>query len=63
MARLEKIEDEYDLQIFAEYETEKRAGKTKTRPFSEFLDEIEKESGSKLKKRGLFASGRNERRN
>lgn len=37
---LEKIEDEYDLKVFEEYEADKAAGKIKTRPVEEFWDEL-----------------------
>ena len=38
---LERIEEEYDLQVFADYEAEKAAGTLKTRPISELWDEID----------------------
>ena len=38
---LERIEEEYDLQVFADYEAEKAAGTLKTHPISELWDEIE----------------------
>lgn len=38
---LERIEDEYDLKAFEEYEAEKQAGTLKTRPISELWKEIE----------------------
>ena len=37
---LDKIEDEYDLKVFAEYEAEKAAGKVKTRPISDLWKEL-----------------------
>ena len=37
---LEKIEDEYDLKVFEEYEEEKASGKLKTRPIEELWDEL-----------------------
>ena len=38
---IEKIEAEYDLQVFADYEAEKAAGTLKTRPISELWKEID----------------------
>lgn len=38
---LERIEDEYDLNVFAEYEAEKQAGTVKTRPINELWKELE----------------------
>ena len=38
---IEKIETEYDLQVFADYEAEKVAGTLKTRPISELWKEID----------------------
>ena len=38
---LERIEEEYDLQVFADYVAEKAAGTLKTRPISELWDEID----------------------
>ena len=38
---LERIEDEYDLKVFADYEAEKEAGSLKTRPISELWKEID----------------------
>ena len=38
---IEKIETEYDLQVFADYEAEKAAGALKTRPISELWKEID----------------------
>lgn len=37
---LERIEDEYDLKVFAEYEAEKQAGTLKTRPVNELFEEL-----------------------
>ncbi len=37
---LERIEDEYDLQVFADYEAKKEAGTLKTRPISDLWDEV-----------------------
>lgn len=37
----ERIEDEYDRQIFMEYEKEKEAGSLKTRPIDELWKELE----------------------
>lgn len=36
----EKIEEEYDLKVFEEYEAERSSGKLKTRPVKEFWDEL-----------------------
>ncbi|SFE23393.1 type II toxin-antitoxin system RelB family antitoxin [Peptostreptococcus sp. D1] len=41
VAMLEKIEDEYDLKVFEEYETEKQAGTLKTRPINDLWKELE----------------------
>lgn len=41
MTMLEKIEDEYDLKVFEEYEMEKQEGKLKTRPIEELWKELE----------------------
>lgn len=38
---IEKIETEYDLQVFADYEAEKAAGTLETRPISELWKEID----------------------
>lgn len=38
---LERIEDEYDLKVFTDYEAEKEAGTLKTRPISELWKEID----------------------
>ncbi|AVM48680.1 antitoxin [Mogibacterium diversum] len=38
---LERIEEEYDLQVFTDYEAEKAAGTLKTHPISELWDEID----------------------
>ncbi|MBF0996482.1 MAG: antitoxin [Lachnospiraceae bacterium] len=38
---LERIEDEYDLKVFADYEAEKKAGTLKTRPISELWKELD----------------------
>lgn len=38
---LEKIEDEYDLAAFAEYEAEKDDGSIKTRPIDELWNELD----------------------
>ena len=38
---IEKIEAEYDLQVFADYEAEKAAGTLETRPISELWKEID----------------------
>lgn len=38
---LEKIEDEYDLKVFEEYETEKQAETLKTRPINDLWKEVE----------------------
>lgn len=37
----ERIEDEYDLKVFEEYEAEKQSGKLKTRPISMLWEELE----------------------
>ena len=41
IAMLERIEDEYDLKVFEEYEAEKKSGKLKTRPISELWKELD----------------------
>ncbi len=38
---LERIENEYDLKVFEEYEAEKAAGELKTRPIGELWKELE----------------------
>lgn len=38
---LERIEDEYDMQVFKEYEKEKDNGTLKTRPINELWKELE----------------------
>ena len=38
---LERIENEYDLNAFEEYEAEKEAGILKTRPINELWKELE----------------------
>lgn len=38
---LEHIEDEYDMQVFTEYEKEKDNGTLKTRPINELWEELE----------------------
>ena len=38
---IERIEDEYDMRVFAEYEAEKAAGTLKTRPIEELWRELE----------------------
>lgn len=38
---LERIEDEYDLKVFADYEAEKVAGTLKTRPIGELWKELD----------------------
>ena len=38
---LERIEDEYDLKVFEEYEAEKKSGTLKTRPISELWKELD----------------------
>lgn len=37
---LEKIESEFDLNVFAEYEKEKAEGEVSTRPISELWNEL-----------------------
>ncbi|QOR48065.1 ribbon-helix-helix protein, CopG family [Trueperella pecoris] len=37
---IERIENEYDLRVFAEYEDQKKSGKLKTRPINELWDEL-----------------------
>ena len=41
IAMLERIEDEYDLKVFEEYEAEKRSGTLKTRPISELWKDLD----------------------
>ena len=41
IAMLERIEDEYDLKVFEEYEAEKKSGTLKTRPISELWKELD----------------------
>lgn len=41
IAMLERIEDEYDLKAFEEYESEKQPGTLKTRPISELWEELD----------------------
>ena len=41
IAMLERIEDEYDLKDFEEYEAEKRSGTLKTRPISELWKDLD----------------------
>ena len=41
IAMLERIEDEYDLKVFEEYEAEKKSGILKTRPISELWKELD----------------------
>ncbi len=41
IAMLERIEDEYDLKVFEEYEAEKQSGTLKTRPISELWEELD----------------------
>lgn len=36
----EKLEDEYDIKVFEEYEEKKAAGKIKTRPIEDLWDEL-----------------------
>ena len=38
---LERIEDEYDINVFEEYEAEKQSGTLKTRPINELWKELE----------------------
>ena len=38
---LERIENEYDLKVFAEYEAEKATGTLKTRPINELWEELD----------------------
>jgi toxin-antitoxin system protein len=38
---LERIENEYDLKVFEEYEAEKAAGILKTRPVNELWEELD----------------------
>ena len=37
---LERIESEYDLNVFADYESDKASGELSTRPVSELWDEL-----------------------
>ena len=37
----EKLEDEYDLMVFAEYERDKKNGNLKTRPIAELWKELD----------------------
>lgn len=41
VALLERIENEYDLKVFEEYEAQKQAGALKTRPISELWKELD----------------------
>ena len=41
IAMLERIEDEYDLKIFEEYEADKKSGTLKTRPISELWKDLD----------------------
>ena len=41
IAMLERIEDEYDLKVFEEYEAEKKSGALKTRPISELWKDLD----------------------
>lgn len=38
---LKRIEDEFDLKVFAEYEAEKAAGTLKTRPINDLWKELD----------------------
>ena len=38
---MERIEDEYDMSVFAKYEAEKAIGNVKTRPIDELWKELE----------------------
>ena len=38
---LEKLEDEYDMQVIKKYEEEKRRGKVKTYPIEELFEELD----------------------
>ena len=38
---LEKLEDEYDMQVIKKYEEEKRKGKVKTYPIKELFEELD----------------------
>jgi toxin-antitoxin system protein len=40
IAMLERIENEYDIKAFEEYESEKQSGTLKTRPISELWEEL-----------------------
>lgn len=37
----ERLEDEYDMKVFADYEAEKKAGTLKTRPIGELWKELD----------------------
>lgn len=37
---LERIEDEYDLDVFKDYETERQTGTLKTRPINELWEDL-----------------------
>lgn len=37
----ERLEDEYDMKVFADYEAEKEAGTLKTRPIGELWKELD----------------------
>lgn len=41
LTMLERIEEEYDLAVFEEYESEKQAGTLKTRPINELWKELD----------------------
>ena len=41
VALLERIENEYDLKVFEEYEAQKQAGILKTRPIDELWKELD----------------------
>ena len=38
---IERIEEEYDMRVFAEYEEEKKDGNLKTRPIEELWEELD----------------------
>ena len=38
---MEHIEDQFDMQVFAEYEKEKSEGKLKTRPVNKLWEELQ----------------------
>ncbi len=38
---LDRIEDEYDLKVFEEYEADKQAGTLKTKPITDLWKELE----------------------